>query len=410
MVTPADCFDPSDRSECFDTSHDADRPLRPRRAYRSRGADMSANVVTDSGRAANRANAAQSTGPRTPDGKSRASRNSTSHGIFCRDLLLDGEDAWLFGNIRESVIRRLRPQDALELMFVDRIVQAQWRLNRCQGAERHAHRTVAVTARRRATSDAAELRRYHGFTTREELQQRGRRGDDAALAKLDELDDLTHPEQHAGLTLMLGVRGGRALDRLGNYEQRLERTMHRALRELRLLRGKDARAWEDLPESPYAGTVVEGDEGDEGDDAVECEHRVDGDTRPPSHLAREFSTGGERNARGVEAAGSAESSDAHLRNEPASLHTVPPHPNPLPRGERGLEKEKNEPESALTHFTASTGENSLVEPDGDIAVATSGVPGGSSATGSEKDATPDALVVTDSAPTSDRPPPANSSR
>jgi hypothetical protein len=33
-----------------------------------------------------------------------------------------------------------------------------------------------------------------------------------------------------------------AAERLGSYEQRLERTMHSALRELRQLRGKDAKA------------------------------------------------------------------------------------------------------------------------------------------------------------------------
>ena len=44
-------------------------------------------------RQANQRNALQSTGPRTADGKRRASRNATKHGLLARDLLLDDEDA-----------------------------------------------------------------------------------------------------------------------------------------------------------------------------------------------------------------------------------------------------------------------------------------------------------------------------
>ena len=41
---------------------------------------------------ANRRNAEKSTGPRTPEGKARASRNATTHGVFCRDVVVPGED------------------------------------------------------------------------------------------------------------------------------------------------------------------------------------------------------------------------------------------------------------------------------------------------------------------------------
>jgi hypothetical protein len=405
---------------------------------------MSASAVTEAGRAANRANASESAGPRTPDGKARAARNSTSHGIFCRDLLLDGEDARLFRNIRESEIHRLRPQDALELMFVDRIVQAQWRLNRCQRAERHAHREQAARARRRAGAELGELRRYHDFRTREELELRGRPRDGIALERLGELEELNRPVQDPGLTLMLGMRGGgrgggRALDRLGNYEQRLERTMHRALSELRLLRGKEAKAWEDLPASPYAGTAVESDDelgrdaqATEGDAPAEAREDVDDVSPSPRVLVRGEGGGEGQGAYEDEVRPSAEpvsggSSGASSSAKSAIERDITPRvarpsPQPSPRRTRKREQEapaahapaaqasrKNEPVSALTHLTASTGENSLVEPVGDIAVATSAVPAGRSATGSENDATPDPLVVTESAPTSIRPPPANSS-
>src|SRR5687768_14032402 len=55
--------------------------------------------------------------------------------------------------------------------------------------------------------------------------------------------------------------------------------------------------------------------------------------RPPSPLAGEG--GGEGGARGVVPARSADRATVNLRNTPLSLHAFPPHPNPLPSGERG---------------------------------------------------------------------------
>ncbi|MEA2733944.1 MAG: hypothetical protein QOE14_395, partial [Humisphaera sp.] len=92
--------------------------------------------VSQRKRRANRRNAKKSTGPRTAEGKRRAARNSISHGIFCFDLLLDGEDEEKLAFIRDGFLDALRPQDLLELALVDRIVAAQWRINRCQASER----------------------------------------------------------------------------------------------------------------------------------------------------------------------------------------------------------------------------------------------------------------------------------
>ncbi len=74
-------------------------------------------------RRANRRNAQHSTGPRTPEGKARASRNATSHGIFCRDLVLPGENVDLFHLTRDAFIDALKPQDAAQLAMVDGAVQ-----------------------------------------------------------------------------------------------------------------------------------------------------------------------------------------------------------------------------------------------------------------------------------------------
>ena len=54
---------------------------------------------------ANRRNAQKSTGPRSEDAKRRVSRNAITHGLFCQDIVLQGESERLFLTIRQSYIR-----------------------------------------------------------------------------------------------------------------------------------------------------------------------------------------------------------------------------------------------------------------------------------------------------------------
>jgi hypothetical protein len=408
MVMPADRFDPVDAPQ---RSADPSDVARPRSPYRPRGADMSANTVTTEGRAANRANSETSTGPRTRDGKARAARNATSHGIFCQSLLLPGEDEALLHDIRQSIIDRLRPQDALELMLVDRIVQAQWRLSRCQSAERQEHLEQAQRVRGRARCDVDEMLHRDSIETRRARIDKPHRSDARVLAEFDRIERVANTEAFdPGFTLRTGLQGARktsTFERLGSYEQRLERTMHRALLELRQLRGKEAKAWEDLPASPYA------EEDGDGDDAAGDENAT-----PSPRVCLRGEGGGEGQGacgdevRSMMETALDETSEATAASDRTSTpDAARPSPQPSPRstGEREPELHapvKNEPASAVTHLTASAGENSLVEPVGDVAVATSSVPAGNSGATSENDATPDALVLTETAPISVLPPPA----
>ena len=241
---------------------------------------------------ANRANAQKSTGPRTPEGKARSSRNGTTHGIFCRDLVLPGEDLRLFRIIREGFIDRIRPQDFLELALVDRIAQAQWRLNRCQAAESQEHTHQVTRTRERAERGIRRIKRRHGIETRQDLLDDPQPGDERVLAELDELEQLARREckiaRYRGVTLHLALQSNlfHTIERLAGYEQKLERTIQRALFELRMLRGgKDASAWDNLPKSPFAGEMVPGyEEEHEGEDEVD-------DAATPSPQPSPLSTG-----------------------------------------------------------------------------------------------------------------------
>ena len=319
-------------------------------------------------RRANRRNAKKSTGPRTPEGKERAARNSTTHGIFCRDLVMPGEDEEMFHLTRQSFLAALKPQDAVQLAMVDGAVSARWRLNRCQRAEFDliAQRTARAVKR---------------VEQRVETLKRNLRCEDFSAAAINvqcernevyrryfqEWKDLSaalRDSRHPGRAIAALVQEAdeQPLERLSKYEHRLEQSFHRCLRDLHALK-KLAKAYADEPDGPFLGRfVLKADDDHDVAESAPAGRGVEqygcGEQRPPSPLAGEG--GGEGDARGVGAARSAESSNArgerdarsadsssaHLRNRPGRLHTDPPHPDrkPLPQGEREQDADaQNEP-------------------------------------------------------------------
>src|SRR3954464_11217987 len=109
------------------------------RASNQKGDIMSTATVSDQKRRANRRNARKSTGPRTDEGKARSARNATSHGLYCAALVLPGESHELFHDLRQSYISTMKPQNLVELLIVDRLVAAAWKLRRLQEAEAMMH-------------------------------------------------------------------------------------------------------------------------------------------------------------------------------------------------------------------------------------------------------------------------------
>jgi hypothetical protein len=79
---------------------------------------------------ANRRKAIDSTGPRTPEGKAVVARNALKHGLPSRELLVRGEHEADLSAFAGRLRACLAPADELELLLVDRIVAAGWRLRR----------------------------------------------------------------------------------------------------------------------------------------------------------------------------------------------------------------------------------------------------------------------------------------
>src|SRR5437762_11917657 len=197
---------------------------------------MTTATMSEKKLSANRANARKSTGPRTAEGKARASLNAISHGLFCKDLVLPGESQEVLELLRRLWISSLNPQDIAEMWLVDRIVNANWKLRRLQESEMHFHH-----------SDKSDVLQLEDLE--EKLSEMHERDPRAGRALTPE--DLKQVSSAAILCIQLNdEEKGKRFERMSKYEQRLEQSVHRALRQLRQLR-KDREKEEELPRSPF---------------------------------------------------------------------------------------------------------------------------------------------------------------
>lgn len=75
---------------------------------------------------ANRRNAQQSTGPKTPEGKARSAQNARKHGLSASKLHIPEEHRAAFEELENSLRQELRPQGTLEQLLFRRLLHAAW--------------------------------------------------------------------------------------------------------------------------------------------------------------------------------------------------------------------------------------------------------------------------------------------
>ena len=86
--------------------------------------------------AANRANAARSTGPRTPQGKARSAQNARKHGFTASTFaVVRLEDLHEVAHLRADLIAVYQPVNSQELFAIERIALAQQALLRAARLE-----------------------------------------------------------------------------------------------------------------------------------------------------------------------------------------------------------------------------------------------------------------------------------
>jgi hypothetical protein len=93
-------------------------------------------AISEKQLAANRANAAKSTGPRTATGRARSAQNALKHGFAAQSYcLIRGENPESLANLRADLVHTYCPVNHAELLAVERIAFAQWSIERCYQLE-----------------------------------------------------------------------------------------------------------------------------------------------------------------------------------------------------------------------------------------------------------------------------------
>ena len=87
-------------------------------------------LISDKQHAANRANAKQSCGPKTPEGKDASRRNALNWGFRARVLLMEPEDPAEYHYLWCQLLNEWQPQAQTELLQLEQMATSQWLLAR----------------------------------------------------------------------------------------------------------------------------------------------------------------------------------------------------------------------------------------------------------------------------------------
>ena len=92
-------------------------------------------MATEKQIAANRRNAAKSTGPRSPEGKARSSMNALKSGVDAEAEIIPGENPAALAELTNQYLRRWRPTTPEQRCYVDTLIRNDWVLSRLARAE-----------------------------------------------------------------------------------------------------------------------------------------------------------------------------------------------------------------------------------------------------------------------------------
>lgn len=130
---------------------------------------------------ANQANAQHSTGPKTAEGKARASRNNLRHGLTLGVLTVEPAEQHEFCEFEANLRAEVQPAGALEIEALQQFIDAAWRLRKIRaiigqltadlGQDPFVHpETEGQMAQLTRYRAAAEMIAYRAVKTLRELQ------------------------------------------------------------------------------------------------------------------------------------------------------------------------------------------------------------------------------------------------
>jgi hypothetical protein len=197
-------------------------------------------VTSDKQIRANRRNALQSTGPKTPQGKADARHNALKHGLLSRDILLPGEDKDALSQLGDRLRTQLQPHGELEELLVDRIVASVWRLRRLGRVEASIfawehYEELAKRAEREARTYESHLSDLLPYAL-EEITITDERKRQEALETARQMRAKQDAETTTlGRTFVRDADSANAFSKLSRYETTIERSLYKALHELERL-------------------------------------------------------------------------------------------------------------------------------------------------------------------------------
>jgi hypothetical protein len=168
-------------------------------------------MATQAQISANRRNARKSTGPRTTEGKEKASQNALRHGLRARQAVIPGEDPGEFEAYRKQMLAELAPAGAVESMLAERVVHLSWRLRRAERVQNAVFDTL-----------------YASQVGYEPYRRCSPASGSSAAANPD-------GDWALGHTIIADFADCKILDRLLVYERRIEQSLYKAMHELERL-------------------------------------------------------------------------------------------------------------------------------------------------------------------------------
>jgi hypothetical protein len=159
-------------------------------------------TVSEKQRAANRANAQKSTGPRTPEGRQRSSQNARRHGVTAQTTVMTEEDRIAHDAFIAGMMADLAPVGTMETFLAGSVAEEAWRLNH---ARAQCNNLVAIG---------------HFDGTADQF-------------------DAEHPEIHTAITAAAVTRDqAEKLERLSLYMQRIHSAFQKHNADLRKLQAE----------------------------------------------------------------------------------------------------------------------------------------------------------------------------
>jgi hypothetical protein len=141
------------------------------------------------------------TGPRTEEGKKKSALNATRHGLTSRVVVMPWEDMDAYMRFCAELMTDLAPETPVERQYAQTFCDTQWRLNRMRSIE----------------DSMFALGHY---------EEAGR-------------IEVNHPQVHAALTSARVFRDdSKTFANLSLYEQRLQRTLEKSLKQLHALQAE----------------------------------------------------------------------------------------------------------------------------------------------------------------------------